>query len=345
MGERLNDGAGHSRRRARPDDALAGPPELEALLARALCAPDDRLHEGGEGERRAVAAFRAARDAGAAGAARTHRLSNRRRDDWRPRARRHTARSLRVTLCALIAGLALGGAAFAAIGSGTDGDGDGGVAVGIRGGDDGDRGRPRPSAGAATDPPGALVGPSATGDDDRDRPARPEDAEARCRAYEKVRGRRDALDSTAWKRLVTAAGGEQNVEAYCDGADGPGKAGKSALARKTGKTGKTGESNQTSQAGKAGKTGESSQTSQAGKADKAGKSGKGGKSDKAGTGDETDGGGRSIQPDASAQPGRSAEPETSETSEKPGKPSAQPKAEAKGVGVGVGAGAGGGEEG
>ncbi|MCQ9183245.1 hypothetical protein KMT30_30220, partial [Streptomyces sp. IBSBF 2953] len=138
MGERLNDGAGHGRRRARPDDVLADPSELEALLARALRAPGDRLQagcegsegsEGSEGEQRAVAAFRAARDAGGA---RARRVRTRRRDDWRPRARRHTVRSLRVTLCALIAGLALGGAAFAAIGSGTHGED--GVGVGLRDG-------------------------------------------------------------------------------------------------------------------------------------------------------------------------------------------------------------------
>ncbi|WP_327317418.1 hypothetical protein [Streptomyces sp. NBC_01235] len=198
MGERLNDGARHGRRRARPDDAVVGPPGLEALLAQALSEPGDRPDAGSEGELRAIAAFRDARDAGAHQAVRT-----RRRDDWRPRARRHTARSLRVTLSALIGGLALGGAAFAAIGSGADG-GDGGAA------------RPQQSAAATAGPSGEhSVTPSATDDADRNRPANAEDTEAHCRAYEQVHGRGKAMDATAWQRLVTAAGGEENVAAYC----------------------------------------------------------------------------------------------------------------------------------
>jgi hypothetical protein len=41
------------------------------------------------------------------------------------------------------------------------------------------------------------------------------DTEAQCRAYEDVEGRGKAMDATAWQRLVTAAGGERNVAAYC----------------------------------------------------------------------------------------------------------------------------------
>ncbi|MER6410719.1 hypothetical protein ABT383_16350 [Streptomyces humidus] len=201
MGERLNDGAGHGRRRAHPDDGVPGPPGFEARLAQALREPGDLAGEGSEGELRALAAFRTAREAGA------HHVRTRRRDDWRPRARRHTVRSLRVTLCALVAGLALGGAAFAAIGSGVHGDG----ADGAR--------RTEPSAGApadASDPSGtSSAAPSTTDEADRDRPASAGDDDAHCRAYDKVRGRGDAMDSTAWRRLVTAAGGEKNVPAYC----------------------------------------------------------------------------------------------------------------------------------
>ncbi|WP_328399384.1 hypothetical protein OHS70_21255 [Streptomyces sp. NBC_00390] len=39
--------------------------------------------------------------------------------------------------------------------------------------------------------------------------------EAHCRAYEKVKDRGHALNATAWRRLVRAAGGEQQVAAYC----------------------------------------------------------------------------------------------------------------------------------
>ncbi|MFI5793373.1 hypothetical protein [Streptomyces sp. NPDC051677] len=230
MGERLNDGAGHGRRRAHPDDAVADPSGLEALLAHALRGPGDRPDEGtgkgmgtgSEGELRAVAAFRAARDTGA------HRARPRRRDDWRPRAaRRPAARSLRVTLSALIAGLTLGGVAYAAIGSVTDG------------GDDGGAGRPQRSASAASGRSDAPSGaPSATDDAERDRPANAKDTEAHCRAYEKVQGRGQAMDSTAWQRLVTAAGGEENVAAYC-AAHGQQKAGTDPKPQKSPKAEKT----------------------------------------------------------------------------------------------------------
>ncbi|OUC97302.1 hypothetical protein CA983_30675, partial [Streptomyces swartbergensis] len=81
--------------------------ELEALLATALIR--DRIDA--EAEQRAVAAFVAARDAG------VHRARTRRRDDWRPRERRHPGRSLKATLSVLLASLTLGGVAVAAIGS------------------------------------------------------------------------------------------------------------------------------------------------------------------------------------------------------------------------------------
>ncbi|WP_406007128.1 hypothetical protein OG440_13735 [Streptomyces sp. NBC_00637] len=204
MGERLNDGAGHSRRRAHPADAADDGPEaaaatLEALLGRAL---RDRSEHGvrgfGEGERRAVAAFRAARDAGA------HQARTRRRDDWRPRVRRHTARSLRATLSVLVAGLTLGGVAFAAVATSTDGAAEG-------------AGHPEPpvtASGARSDAT-VPVSPRPAASADRDRPVNADDTAAHCRAYEKVGGRGQAMDSTAWRRLATAAGGEKNVLAYC----------------------------------------------------------------------------------------------------------------------------------
>ncbi|MFH8659893.1 hypothetical protein [Streptomyces afghaniensis] len=170
--------------------------ELEALLVAALV--QDRVDA--EAEQRAVAAFLAARDAG------VHRARTRRRDDWRPRERRHPGRSLKATLSVLLASLTLGGVAVAAIGSvgSTDGAGD--------------RGRPP----AATRAPGASAGEaigtpsgSASGSARPDRPAPSQDTEAHCRAYEQADGRGKAMDATAWKRLVEAAGGERNVTAYC----------------------------------------------------------------------------------------------------------------------------------
>ncbi|MFD4597150.1 hypothetical protein ACFWPQ_03845 [Streptomyces sp. NPDC058464] len=75
MGERHSHDTGRGRRHPvpGPGSGPSGPP-LEALLAAALRVDDVDT----EGERRAVAAFRTARDTGA------HRSCPRRRDDWRP---------------------------------------------------------------------------------------------------------------------------------------------------------------------------------------------------------------------------------------------------------------------
>lgn len=167
---------------------------LAALLATALRGEQS----DGDAERRAVAAFRAARDAGA------HRARTRRRDDWRPRAQRRRARSLKATLSVLLASLTLGGVAYAAIGSAGGGP-DGGEAEGKD---------VRPSVSASG--PAASHGsarPSASAP--AVRPPTAKDTLAHCRVYEKLRGRGKALDSTAFQRLVTAAGGEVNVSAYC----------------------------------------------------------------------------------------------------------------------------------
>ncbi|MFH9003966.1 hypothetical protein ACH4E5_12095 [Streptomyces afghaniensis] len=172
--------------------------ELEALLVAALVR--DRIDA--EAEQRAVAAFLAARDAG------VHRARTRRRDDWRPRERRYPGRSLKATLSVLLASLTLGGVAVAAIGSvgSTDGAGDRGrPPVATR--------APGASAGEATGTPSGSASGSASARPDRPAPSR--DTEAHCRAYEQVAGRGKAMDATAWKRLVEAAGGERNVTAYC----------------------------------------------------------------------------------------------------------------------------------
>ncbi|MFI8190613.1 hypothetical protein ACIF8T_17685 [Streptomyces sp. NPDC085946] len=199
MGERQSDGGLPGRRRVHP----GGPAALDGAALEALLA--DALRGDGvdaEAEQRAVAAFRAAREAGAHGAA----ARTRRRDDWRPRARRRAGFSLKGALSVALAGLALGGVAVAATvasGSGGDGAGD-------------DRSGPRPSASA----PGRLdAGSSAAapgaGPARPDHPGTARDTEAHCRAYEQVGARGSALDATAWQRLVAAAGGEGRVAAYC----------------------------------------------------------------------------------------------------------------------------------
>ncbi|MFI1922975.1 hypothetical protein [Streptomyces sp. NPDC020377] len=270
MGERLNDGAGHSRRRTHPLDAAA--PPLEALLVEALSSR--ALRGPGDGERRAVAAFRAARDAGA------HKARTRRRDDWRPRARRHTARSLRATLSVLVAGLTLGGVAFAAVGSSPDGVAGGG-------------GRPGPAATTTATASATASGAAGTvsvsprppaAATDRDRPVSAEDTDAHCRAYEKVLGRGQATDSTAWQRLVTAAGGAENVVAYCEAAtaataatSGSGSAGggpRSGTSPKTDRTAEAGSGGgKTQKAEPAPKAGKTSGVGQSAEATKAAKSG------------------------------------------------------------------------
>ncbi|MGW4439070.1 hypothetical protein ACWELO_25470 [Streptomyces sp. NPDC004596] len=212
MGERLSGEGLPARRRGHPGgtvlgSATAGPDTgFEARIAAALRGDGaDGLDP--EAERRAVAAFRTARDSG-------RRARTRRRDDWRP-GRPHRARlSLRTTLSVVLASLTLGGVAFAAMGSpGLAGPGDGGT---------GPR-RTRPPVSAqntagttarhrTAEPDGTVsAAPSAR----PGRPANAQDTRAHCRAYEQVRGRGRALDSTAWHRLVLAAGGADGVADYC----------------------------------------------------------------------------------------------------------------------------------
>ncbi|MER7490680.1 hypothetical protein ABTY20_33320 [Streptomyces sp. NPDC126497] len=220
MGERQNDGGPAGRRRAHPEGAPPGSggagsvtggrrvvdtAELEALLAAALVRPG--VDAGAE--QRAVAAFLAAREPGAHGA------RTRRRDDWRARRSRLGRHSLKATLSALVAGLALSGVAVAGIGatgSSTDGPAEEGG------------GTHAPSSPGATGPSPGTAGPSVGGPADPgtgtgrpDRPGTARDADAPCRAHGQLRGRGEALDSTAWKRLVEAAGGAANVDAYCAG--------------------------------------------------------------------------------------------------------------------------------
>ncbi|MFD3314995.1 hypothetical protein [Streptomyces sp. NPDC058694] len=184
-----------------PNLPVPNPPGLGELLAAAV--------RGGavdaDAERRVLAAFRAARDEGAHRAA----VRNRRRDDWRPEPERRAGRPVRTTLVALVASLALGGVAVAAIGSGGGGARDEGA----------ERGGPLPTSSAPTGPAVAAPSGSASAQADRGarRPTSAQDTEAHCRAYDSVKKSGKALDSTAWQRLIQAAGGEENVEAYCAG--------------------------------------------------------------------------------------------------------------------------------
>ncbi|WP_051851744.1 hypothetical protein [Streptomyces sp. NRRL F-5650] len=225
----------HGRGRdAGPRPAPGDVPAAEALLAAVLRGEG----AGAEGERRAVAAFRAARDAEPGRAART-----RRRDDWRPRTGCRPGRSLKTALFVALGSLTLGGVAYAAMGGGAPGAhvgepdrtrpatapataGSSSVGLPSDRGASSDRG---PSSGGAPadglirpgGTPSAAASPSAretpTPPAYPGRPSPARDAEAHCRAYERVAGRGGALDGTAWQRLVTAAGGAEHVEAYCAG--------------------------------------------------------------------------------------------------------------------------------
>ncbi|MFE8988430.1 hypothetical protein ACFYMI_11395 [Streptomyces collinus] len=198
MGERQSDGGlpGRGSRHALLDS------DVEALIIASL------IRDGvdAEAEQRAVAAFRAAREAGAP------LTRPRRRDDWRARERRHLGRSLKATLSVLLASLTLGGVAVAAIGVAGSPD---------EGPKDAPGRSPAPSS-APRDPaqqpprgshsPGTGAGSSPA---HPDRPDAAQDTEAQCGAYERAGGRGNAMDATAWQRLVAAAGGERNVTAYC----------------------------------------------------------------------------------------------------------------------------------
>ncbi|MFF4748645.1 hypothetical protein ACWD5R_02020 [Streptomyces sp. NPDC002514] len=220
MGERHSDGGRSGRRRAHragvaPVWGQAGP---EAVLAERIgtVVRSDGAGVDPEAERRAVAAFRAARGTQA------HRARTRRRDDWRLSRPRRVRLSARASLSAVLASIALGGLAVAAIasaGSPAHEDrrpaapsarpADGGGTT-----HSGDRPPAKPSTGPAAT--GPAPAPSAAPDHGhRDRPATAADLLAHCRAYEQVKGRGKALDSTAWQRLVTAAGGAEKVPAYC----------------------------------------------------------------------------------------------------------------------------------
>ncbi|TFV32817.1 hypothetical protein E4K10_25710 [Streptomyces sp. T1317-0309] len=116
--------------------------------------------------------------------------------DWRVREERRVGRPLRTTFAVILASLTLGGVAVAAIGSAGSSSHGAGPGTGDK-----------PSTGASALPgkEPSAVSPTRPGRADRQDTAK--DTAAHCRAYAQVKGRGKALDSTAWQRLVTAAGG------------------------------------------------------------------------------------------------------------------------------------------
>ncbi|WP_328837915.1 hypothetical protein [Streptomyces europaeiscabiei] len=249
MGERLSGDGVPGRRHAHSDDALFGPwdPRDETALETVLAAV---LREGDptpEAEQRAVASFRAARGAG------THRARTRRRDDWRLPAERRTGRPVKTTFAAVFASLTLGGVAVAAIGSAgpsTDGAG-------------ADRRTAHPSVSATARPGGETSSASSGGVGPADGPSAAQDTEAHCRAYERVKDNGKALDATAWRQLAEAAGGEDEIAAYCaeqlarataapNGSGDTGKQGEGAAGAGTGTAGTSGNGGRSQNSGRSG---------------------------------------------------------------------------------------------
>ncbi|MGH1554294.1 hypothetical protein ACRAWF_27210 [Streptomyces sp. L7] len=200
MGERLSGDGVPGRQRVHPGGAASGSWDerdtagLESTLDAVIRGRD----LDPEAEQRALVAFRTTRNPG------THRARTRRRDDWRLPAKRRVGRPVKTTFGVVFASLALGGVAVAAIGSAgssTDGAGTG-------------RATEHPSV--APDRPGNAASSAPT---DAGRPAGgsspAQDTEAHCRAYEQVKDRGKALEATAWRQLVAAAGGSDKVAAYC----------------------------------------------------------------------------------------------------------------------------------
>ncbi|MFI6939445.1 hypothetical protein ACIBI4_09250 [Streptomyces sp. NPDC050418] len=164
------------------------------------------------GERRAVEAFRAAREGGAHRKART-----RRRDDWRPRgAVRRFA--WRAALGTVLAGLTVGGVAVAVGGgsggksgaasgpsvSGPEAGGDSAVPT-----DPADASGPGEEPGGPSAPPG---GPSVP-------PGSEQSERSLCRTLlegqDRVDGSGKSVASASRRRLAEAAGGEGGVQDYC----------------------------------------------------------------------------------------------------------------------------------
>ncbi|KUN08397.1 hypothetical protein AQI95_08485 [Streptomyces yokosukanensis] len=233
MGERHSGDGPFGCRHAHPGDTLSVPgrtgtdpvgPGLEARLGAALRAGG--VDAGAE--RRAVAAFRAARDARALPA------RTRRRDDWRPAAPSRPRRAPRATLSVALVSLMLGGVAVAAIGSA--GSGPGARSAAAR--------SVRPSANAphrsaAVGTSAGSAGPGAGPGARPHHPAGARDTAAHCRAYERAGDRGGALDSTAWRRLVRSAGGTDRVAAYCAARVTNGTTGNGQTDGKSAKSGKS----------------------------------------------------------------------------------------------------------
>ncbi|MFI6691371.1 hypothetical protein ACIBLA_06320 [Streptomyces sp. NPDC050433] len=202
-----------SRRRPEPDGPLT--PEVDALLAAAR--RGDAVDPAAE--RRALDAFRAAREQGAHDELPLWR--RRTRDDWRPVRRRRRVRSVRAVVGGFAVAVTIGGVAVAA--------GSGSLPSPFGGGPD----RPEPvrpghsESATPDDPPARPSGtPSSRGEgggpgrgpDPGSHPAGAGNGKnlvAHCRVYTEARGNGKAADATSFERLEAIAGGASKVADYC----------------------------------------------------------------------------------------------------------------------------------
>lgn len=199
MGEPLSgDGVPVRHRHAHHDGVLPdSQDQQDSIAVHVLLAATLRARNiAPEAEQRALSAFRASNHGPDVPRART-----RRRDDWRPPAARHSRRSIRATFGAVLASLALGGVAVAAIHS--------------AGGAGTNEATTSPSAPASPQPADAASSlPSG-----RSRPAdsstQTRTMRSYCRNYQQAQKHDATPDETALRHLSTAAGGRNRVAAYC----------------------------------------------------------------------------------------------------------------------------------
>lgn len=155
---------------------------------------------GDSGEQGAIAAFRGARTVG------DQALRTRRRDDWRPRTQKQ--RWVRGGAVALATSTLFGGIAFASIGvvdRHQPNTPDTGTSHSTR----------QPPSHTPRDQTPAPAEPSAEPTEPAEHPDTAKNVQAHCRAYEQIKNRGNAVNATAWQRLVEAAGGKEHVAAYC----------------------------------------------------------------------------------------------------------------------------------
>ncbi|MEU2508575.1 hypothetical protein ABZ621_28190 [Streptomyces sp. NPDC007863] len=199
------------------DDEHGSDAAAEAL--RATLRPNRPMGE--EEAQHAVAAFRAARDAGmhsGPGVPRT-----RRRDDWRPVTGRRIGPWPKAALIALISGMTLGGVAVATgklpnpLPDPQEGRPEPGASAHAPISPEEGIASASPSQSAPSTPPVRETSVPGQTEPERIPPGAAKSHEALCRAYEQRTGHAgEAVDATALRRLVEAAGGKEAVPVYCE---------------------------------------------------------------------------------------------------------------------------------